>query len=472
MSRSLRVAIVGAGYLGLVSAACLARLGHRVSVLETAPARLDALANGRSSFYEPGLEELLTAAWSAGRLTASGDPAEAFDGADLIMVCVGTPLDAGGLADMRQVQAACAAIREHAPQTPVVIRSTLPPGISAALMAWLGAQTADRLATNPEFLRQGSAVEDFLAPSRIVIGTPDGHDNDASHALRRLFEGIPAPTLLTDLASAEIIKNAANAFLAVKLSFVNELADLCEAFGGDVERVVAGIGLDPRIGRDYLRPGIGFGGSCLTKELANLVRLAGERGLPANVLRGAAATNAGRAEGIVARLERWLGPLDGRRVGLLGLTFKAGTDDLRDSPALVLAHALTGRGASLRAHDPVAPARHPALDGLQRVSRPEEAFEGADLVVHATEWPMYRNLDWGALARRVRRRVVFDGRNALDAEALRAGGWDVLRVGQADLAVAGSRPPGPDRARSMTDADVGPVTAPLAASRRSRGRDR
>ena len=268
----MQISIIGGGYVGLVTAACLAQLDNEVRLLEVSPDRVAALRNGQVPFHEPRLQELVQLSRNAGSLMATADPRDALEGADVVLVCVGTPLAEDGAADLSQVQSACADIRRQAFDAPVVIRSTLPVGSTGGLQAWLGRPSMDSVVTNPEFLRQGTAVRDFQSPTRIVIGTADGAENSASQVVRSIYEPLGTDcVIVTDYATAEMIKNVANAFLATKLSFINEVADLCEVYGADVDTVVDGIGRDPRIGSTYLRPGIGFGGSCLPKELANLV---------------------------------------------------------------------------------------------------------------------------------------------------------------------------------------------------------
>jgi UDPglucose 6-dehydrogenase len=426
------LAVLGAGYVGAITAACLADRGHDVTLLEVPGARLAAYQAGRVPIFEPGLDDLFQSMLAAGRLRVTDDVAGALTNRPVALICVGTPLSTDGEADLRQVESACRAISASGSEAVVVIRSTLPIGTTAIVGQWLARSRLANVVTNPEFLAQGSAIRDFLAPSRIVIGTHDGQPSAASRLIEELYAGIDAPILVTDFASAEMIKNVANAFLATKLSFVNEVADLCEAFGADVEAVVRGIGLDPRIGATYLRPGIGFGGSCLPKELANLVRLGRDRGLPMRMLGAAGTANDERSGYIAQRLEDALGSFDRRRVALLGLAFKPLTDDTRYSPAVSLAAELIKRGAEVVAHDPAVPAAATAsLTGLRRVSTVDRAVAGSDLVVHATEWPEYRTLEWELLGKLVRSRVIFDGRNALDADALRLAGWQVLRVGSA-----------------------------------------
>ena len=427
----MHVTIIGAGYVGLVTGACLARMGHRVALVEINPERLGPLLAGKVPFHEPGLQELLSEGLTSGALTATGDVAEALEGADLVMICVGTPLRHDGDADLGQVEAACAEVAQSRPDMPVVVRSTLPLGSTSRLPGWLGRSDSQGIVTNPEFLRQGTAVADFLKPTRVVIGTDDGSANPVSDSLRELYASLDAPVVLTDFNSAEMIKNAANAFLATKLSFINEVADLCEAYGADVDAVVTGIGLDPRIGSTYLRPGIGFGGSCLPKELANMVRLGQRRGLAMPLMEGAARTNDERSSRIADRLEEEVGALRGRQIAVLGLAFKPDTDDIRYSPAVALAGTLIDRGARVLGHDPVVPERRTAeaIPDMKRVAAAEDAVQGSDLVILATEWPEYRELNWASLAERAARPVLYDGRNALDRDSVQADGWRLLAVG-------------------------------------------
>jgi len=427
----MQASVLGAGYVGLTTAVCLAHLGHSVTVYDASPDRTATLLQGSVPFYEEGLPELLREGLTAGHLCIADSIQAALEGADLVLVCVGTPLDAGGAADLGQVVSACGSIGEFAPGATVVIRSTLPLGETANASAWLRRESLERVVTNPEFLRQGSAVKDFLAPTRIVVGTPDGATSKAAELVLELYAEISAPVLVTDFNSAEMIKNAANAFLATKLSFVNEVADLCEAYRADVKAVVRGIGLDPRIGSTYLNPGIGFGGSCLPKELANMVRLGQQRDVAVPLMAGAAQTNERRAGRTADRIESLSGAVQGQRIALLGLSFKPGTDDLRYSPSLALARELVSRGAHVIAHDPAVPMWATAeIDGLQRAPDVESACDQSDLVILATEWPEYGDINWGGLVHHVQRAVVFDGRNMLNAADLRDHGWKVIEVGR------------------------------------------
>lgn len=428
----MEITVVGAGYVGAVTASCLAFLGHDVTILEASAARLETLRGGTVPFYEPGLDEKLSEGLRAGRITVTDDAKAALSGREALLVCVGTPLSKVGDADLRQVKAACRSIAEHGGDAVVIIRSTLPLGSSPQLAEWLGRPELDGVVTNPEFLREGTAVADFLRPTRIVIGTRDGSRDRGALIVEALYAGIDAPLVVTDLGSAEMIKNASNAFLATKLSFINEIADLCEAYGADVNDVVLGMGLDPRIGSTYLRPGIGFGGSCLPKELANLVRLGRDRNMPMHMLGSAGDANDERPSLIADRIATIVGELVGQRVALLGLAFKPDTDDIRYSPAVALAVALIDRGATVTAHDPaVSLAQLDDVAGLDRAASAEDAIRGAAIVVLATEWQAYRDLDWAALRDEVGTPIVFDGRNALDEELLGRAGWQVYRVGAA-----------------------------------------
>jgi UDPglucose 6-dehydrogenase len=433
----MKVGVIGAGYVGLVTAACLADHGHDVSVVEASRDRVRQLEAGDVPFHEPGLAELFRKAKAAARLEVTDAPTALAD-VEVILVCVGTPLAPDGEADLSQVEAACATIRAHAPNCPVVVRSTLPLGSTGRLQIWLGRPNATSIATNPEFLRQGSAIADFQRPARIVIGSVDGSATPAAEAVRALYADVSSPIILANYATAEMIKNAANAFLATKLSFVNEIADLSEAFEADIDVVVKGIGLDPRIGETHLRPGIGFGGSCLPKELANLVRLGQRHGLAMPLLASAGHVNDGRATQMADRLEGLYGALRGVRVAILGLAFKPNTDDLRYSPAVSLAERLIERGARVVAHDPVVGLdRTLGIAGLERVAEAGQAIASADLVVLATEWDDYQHLPWEELAEAARTPFLFDGRNALDHDRLRRAGWRVAAVGHASPSADG-----------------------------------
>ncbi len=429
---SRRVVVVGAGYVGLVTAVGLTELNDSVHVVETRPDRLDEIRAGRSPIFEEGLEPALAAAVADGRLTASD--AVPHDG-KAFLICVGTPILPNGRSDLSQLQRALEDLPASlSPTTPIVIRSTMPPGSTRAAVGWTSLSTS-RVFTNPEFLRQGSALADFRRPARIVIGRFPDADPAAQAVVESLYAAIEAPRLFVDVAAAELIKNGANAFLALKLSFTNELASLAEEYGTDVDDVLAGIALDPRIGSQYMRPSFGFGGSCLPKELQALAVAGSTRGLPMDVTIAASAANAAQQSRFADRIDAIVGGVAGRTIALLGLAFKGGTDDIRDSPAIALAERLLDAGATIRAHDPQAARNaYRALPALVIVSSPDEAAAGADALVVATEWPEYRDLDWAAIRARLRVPIVIDGRRLLDGDVVEAAGlrYEAVGLGRPD----------------------------------------
>jgi len=432
----LDVSVIGAGYVGLVTAACLATLGHRVRCVDRDQARIAALSRGVLPFREPGLDEAVTSGLANGRLAFFDDPG-AVHGTDLVLVAVGT-LDAAGEWTGDYVESAVCEIAADslAPRT-MVVRSTLLPGTTERLVGL--ARNIDgsiEMALNPEFTRQGMAIHDFMNPDRVVVGTtrPDA-ESTALRLLRRIYEPIGAPLIVTDAASAELIKIGANVFLALKIGYANELARLAAATGADVSTVVDAIGLDGRIGREFMTPGPGFGGSCLPSQARALPRLAAERSVSAPILTAIEQSNRAQIEWVVEVLEQSLGALAGKQVALLGVTFKAGTDDLRESPALAIGRGLAGRGASLSVHDPLAEVA--GLDELLRAGVSGAgagdvtgALAGADAVVLATEWPAYRSIDWQAAAAAMRGRLVLDTRGIGDADVARAAGLTVIVHGR------------------------------------------
>lgn len=442
------VTIVGAGYVGLVSAVGLANLGHRVELVETGAVRLAALREGRIPIHEEGLQEGLDAALAAGRLTITDEvPADA----SIVLICVGTPIGDDGRSDLSQLDASLAGIRGRLGRDAIlVIRSTLPVGGTQRSVEATGLPTS-RIFTNPEFLRQGTAVADFARPTRIVVGRFADADIDALEAVMGLYEGVEALRLVVDVEAAEIIKNGANAFLALKLSFTNEIASLCEEAGADVDEVIAGIGADPRIGRTYMAPSFGFGGSCLPKELTTLAVAGQNFGLPMHVTTAASAANLAAQDRFARRVAEAAGGTVGQTFALLGLAFKAGTDDVRDSPALRLAARLLADGAEVRGYDPAAGRNAAAgVPGLVVVDDPALAVIGSDVVVVTTEWPEFRDLPWDAWVHSGGPRLVIDGRRLLDAPALRAAGYRVIQLGD------GRRPQAESPSAVPTSARIAP----------------
>jgi UDPglucose 6-dehydrogenase len=457
-----RICIVGAGgYVGLGYAAALADLGHDVVGLDVAADRVAALNRGAPPVYEPGLEELLARTLAAGRLRFTTAYAEAVPGAEFVFLCVGTPSLSDGDADLRQVRAAAAAIGRHlvpGRHAYVVNKSTMPVG-SAELVAGLVAEHAPAgagfaVVANPEFLREGRAVHDILHPDRVVLGA---EDRAAAEAVAALYAPLGAPVLITDPRSAEMVKYAANAFLATKISFINEVARVCEKLGADVEVVAEGLGLDPRIGPRFLRAGLGFGGSCFPKDVGALTRMADEAGLHPGLLRAVLEINAEARRRFVARCEKLLGGLDGTVLAVWGLSFKEDTDDLRGSPALDVIALAQERGAAIRAHDPAAMANAARrLAGVALCASPYAAAEGADAVLVCTPWREFRRVDLGRVAAAMRGDLLLDGRNLYDPEAARAAGLRYEGIGRGAPA---DRP-----APAAAAAAESPVPPPVGAS--------
>jgi UDPglucose 6-dehydrogenase len=434
-----RVTVIGAGYLGLTHAVCMADLGHDVLAIDVDGQKIARAAAGEVPFFEPGLEPLLRKNLDAGRLRFTTSFAEIGRFGEVHFLCVGTPQGPGGAADLSYVHAAADALAPHL-AAPCLIagKSTVPVGTARALLARLraGAPAPDGvdLAWNPEFLREGYAVQDSLAPDRLVFGVTSER---AAALLRRVYArplagGIPA--LVMDLETAELVKVAANAFLATKISFINAMAEVCEAAGADVVRLAQALGHDERIGRRFLGPGLGFGGGCLPKDIRAFAATAAGLGVGsvAGLLGTVDAINLGRRERVLALArEAAGGSLAGKRVAVLGVAFKPNSDDIRDSPSLDICGRLAAEGAAVSVHDPVAMGnaarQRPDLRYAASVS---EAAEAADLVLHLTEWADYRAIDPAALAAVVAQPAIIDARCALDAAQWRAAGWSVRILGR------------------------------------------
>jgi UDPglucose 6-dehydrogenase len=429
------IAVIGAGYVGLVSAVGLARLGHTIELIETDPDRLVDLRNGRVPFSEPGVQEALTAAQTAGDLTILDGTSRLTS--EIALICVGTPIDDRGHADMSAVEAVLAAIGALETRPITVIRSTTPVGTCQRLLRDGHVADESRFFTVPEFLAQGTALRDFNAPHRVVIGSTPSADRAARDALVDVFGFFDSPVRLVTLEEAELIKNGANAFLALKISFVNELAGLAERSGADIGPVLDAIGLDPRIGSTYMRPSFGFGGSCLPKELQTIAMSGLERGLPMHVTAAATEANLAQQRLFAERIDAKVGGVAGRSIALLGLAFKAGTDDIRYSPAVGLARWLTDHGARVNAYDPIAAARAArAVPGLNVHDTALDALNGADAAVIATDWPEFKALDWAHARGVMATPLVIDGRRLLDPAAMRDLGFDYERVGSPHVSPA------------------------------------
>jgi UDPglucose 6-dehydrogenase len=424
-----RIAVIGSGYVGLTTGACLASLGHRVICADVDEGKVARLSAGKVSILEPGLPELVAEGLAAGRLQFVVGAAAAVNEAEVVFLCVPTPMGNGGGADLSAVEAVITEVRSLLPPGCVVVnKSTVPVGTAARTTQLLGRPDV-AVVSNPEFLREGSAVHDFLNPDRIVVGCDA---QDAAERVAALYARLGAPTVLTDAASAEMVKYAANCFLAMKLSYVNAIAELCERSGADVLDVTEGIGYDRRIGQAFLQAGPGWGGSCLPKDTHALLQVCATVDFDFPLLQASLDTNTRQQHRMVDKVRDAVGgSLAGQRVGLLGLTFKAGTDDLRDSPALTVASLLAAEGADLIGYDPAVPVAVPGMtDDLQVTDDPLKAASGAAALVVLTEWPEFRLLDWGRIAELIERRIVIDTRNLLDADVLRRVGFEVRGIGR------------------------------------------
>jgi UDPglucose 6-dehydrogenase len=421
------IGVIGTGYVGLVTAAGFAELGCEVWCVDIDAAKIERLRRGEVPIYEPGLAELLVR--NSERLHFSTELADALEHTRLLFVAVGTPPTYSGDADLSAVHAVVDAIpasKDHA----LVMKSTVPCGTGASLQRVFSENGKSGLGyvSCPEFLKEGSAVKDFLHPDRVVIGDEGGWAGDA---VAELYAPLNAPLVRTDVASAEMVKLASNAFLATKISFINEIANVCEETGADVVEVARGMGLDDRIGAKFLQAGIGFGGSCFPKDVDALKQLAGNSGYHFQLLTAVIEVNDLQKRRVIGKLQRHLGGLAGRRIALLGLAFKPNTDDMREASSLVLSARLQADGATVSAYDPVAEEQARKLvSGITFADSPLAALEGADAAVLVTEWGELLELDWSAVANAMQGNVVIDGRNALDVEAVRGAGLIYEGIGR------------------------------------------
>jgi len=437
----MRIAMIGTGYVGLVSGACFSEFGVEVTCVDKDAAKIERLSRGEMPIYEPGLDHLVASNMAAGRLRFTGDLKTAVAGADAVFIAVGTPSRRGdGHADLSYVFAAAAEIGEALQQngnerTLVVTKSTVPVGtgrrVERILQKALPAGRFD-VASNPEFLREGSAISDFMRPDRVVIGTESEHARTVLRALYRPLYLFETPIVFTTLETAELIKYAANAFLATKITFINEVADLCEAVGADVQDVARGIGLDGRIGGKFLHAGPGFGGSCFPKDCQALVRTAEEMKAPLAIVDTVLRVNDARKRSMARRVvEACGGSVEGLTLAALGLTFKPNTDDMRDSPSLAFLPALSDAGATVRAFDPegIAEAKK-LMPELEYCTDPYEAMDGADALILVTEWNAFRALDLTRVKRLLRRPLVIDLRNIYKPEEMAAIGLAYHSIGR------------------------------------------
>ncbi len=411
------ICVIGVGYVGLVTAACFADLGNRVVGLDINEERIAGLKRGEMPIYEPGLKELVLRNMHAGRLTYTTSYEEALDGAEFVFIAVGTPSGVDGEADLQYVEASAKEVAQTMKNPLIIInKSTVPVGT--------GDWVADIVARNqpepipfwvvscPEFLREGSAIADFMNPHRTVLGSLDA---EAAEKVARLHLPLRAPIVITDLRTAEMIKYASNAFLATKISFINEIANICEALGADVKEVATGMGYDPRIGKYFLDAGLGYGGSCFPKDVLALAYMADEKGRHPQLLNAVMDINHDRTLAAMTHLRDMVGDLTGRTVGMLGLAFKPNTDDMRESPSLKLASALEAEGVSVRGYDPVAlEAARPLLPTVEMFTNPYDMAAGCDALIVVTDWNEFKQLDLDEVRNLMNTPVILDGRNIYD----------------------------------------------------------
>ena len=429
------ISVLGTGYVGLVTGACFAELGNQVTCVDVDAERIDSLVQGESPFFEPGLEELVRRHLDTGRLRFSTSYADAVRDAAFIFLCLPTPPRTDGAADVTVLRAAVetlAALLEP-PYPTIVNKSTAPVGTCTGLHRLLARVSrplhAAPVVANPEFLREGTAIADFMHPDRVVIGA---HSAAAAERVREIYAPLGSPVLVTDLNTAEMIKYGANAFLATKISFINELANICEQVDADVMQVAAGMGLDPRIGPAFLRPGVGYGGSCFPKDVLALAHLAASHGVQPRLLRSVMEVNADQFKRVLDKLRDHLGSLDGAVVAVWGIAFKPNTDDIRAAPAIEIMQLLQQEGAHVRAYDPVAmPKAATVLPRVTMCRDPYEAAAGADAILLLTEWSEFKAADLDRIAAAMRTQLLIDGRNAIEPVKAEEAGLRYVGVGRA-----------------------------------------
>jgi UDPglucose 6-dehydrogenase len=427
----MNLAIIGSGYVGLVTGACFAEVGHRVLCVDNDLKKVHQLQDGNIPIYEPGLEELVKKNVAAGRLSFTASIGDAVEASRVIFIAVPTPPQPDGSVDLSFVEGVAREIAAHIKEYRIVVdKSTVPVKTGEKV-----AQTIQRynpgapidIVSNPEFLREGSAVEDLMKPDRIVIGVSSER---AVGPMREIYEPFHAPIMITDLNSAELIKHASNSFLALKISYINAVAAICEASGANVERVAEGMGADKRIGRAFLNAGVGYGGSCFPKDLSAFIRISEELGYDFRLLKEVEAINRDQKERFVKKVREALWVLRNKKIGVLGLAFKGNTDDVRSSVAIAIVQQLVAEGAEVRAYDPKAMEKAaPLLPQVKMTETPEEVADGADALLLLTEWNEFKSLPWAAIKKRMLSPLLFDGRNLLDPAEIRALGFTYTGVG-------------------------------------------
>ncbi len=429
-----KICVVGVGYVGLVTGTCFADLGNRVIALDISAERIENLKKGILPIYEPGLEEMVKRNVAADRLDFTTSYTEALRDADFAFIAVGTPEGVDGEADLKYVRSAAEAIAEHM-QKPLIIvnKSTVPVGTGDWVADIVRGKQPNPIPFSvvscPEFLAEGSAISDFMNPARIVLGSTD---RAAANSVADLHLSLRAPIVVTDLRTAEMIKYASNAFLATKISFINEIANICEALGADVKEVAAGMGYDPRIGKHFLNAGLGWGGSCFPKDVRALAYMATVQGKHPQLLQSVMDINKYQRRQVILKTRELLGSMKGKTIGLLGLAFKPNTDDMRDAPSVEIARALQAEGATIKGYDPVA--MHIAermMPGVQMCANAYEVAQDVDALVVCTEWNEFKQLDLARLKTSMRKPVMVDGRNLYDPKRLKELGFEYRGMGRA-----------------------------------------
>ena len=431
----MKIAVVGTGYVGLVLGACLAENGNDVVCVDKDAAKIDMLEAGRMPIYEPGLEEIVRRNHALERLTFTTDLRGAVRASEIVFIAVGTPQGEDGSADLKHVLDVARAVGQAIEQYTVVVdKSTVPVGTARKVREVIAAETTQpfSVVSNPEFLKQGAAIEDFMKPDRVVLGADDERAADVIRELYAPFTRTGAPILMMDTASAELSKYAANSILATRISFMNEIANVCEAVGADVDQVRKAIGADRRIGNSFLFPGVGYGGSCFPKDVKALLKSSKEQGYDFRILDAVEAVNTRQKLRLVAKMEHHFGDLQGRTIALWGLAFKPRTDDMREAPAIAIAERLLELGAVVRGYDPEASAVAGRIfgDRVALFEKGYDALHGADALAVVTEWSEFREPDFGRMRRLMRSPVVFDGRNIYSPAQMQALGFTYYSIGR------------------------------------------
>ncbi len=432
----MNIAVIGTGYVGLVTGACFAEFGVNVTCVDKEESKIAALKKGIIPIYEPGLEELVKKNVQNKRLSFTTNTVEAVQGALVIFIAVGTPDRGDGTADLSYIEKVAETIAEHMNGYKVVVtKSTVPVGTGDRIRSIIGGRQKEHfdfdIVSNPEFLREGSAIEDFLRPNRVVIGANSQQAVAIMRDLYRPLYLIETPMLITDVPTAEMIKYASNAFLAVKISFINEIANLCEAVGADVQQVAKGMGLDGRIGSKFLHPGPGYGGSCFPKDVSALAQIAQKSGYDFKIVNSVIEVNRRQKERMVAKIEKELGDLKGKQLGMLGLAFKPNTDDMREAPSVYIIRVLQERGAKIIAHDPASMEEaKKVLKDVVYVADPYDVAEGSDAIILMTEWNPFRNLDLDQIKKKLKTPIFIDLRNVYEPKKMAALGFRYTSVGR------------------------------------------